>query len=360
MTAATFLVGIVLAIALGVAIAWLILRSRTATPAPATAAEQPLAEAMERIEAQLRFQEAQLRSQEAQLRSQETQIRENEMQRQHTLGGLGHQLSALSRETVALSQALRAPNSRGRWGELTLRRVAELAGMAPYCDFFEQESGSGMRPDMIVRLPGNRTLAVDAKVPLAAYLDAESAQDDSTRRAALEKHAQQVTRHVNHLSAREYWSQFQPAPEMVVLFLAGEHFLTAALERDPELLERALERRVVLATPMTLVSVLKGVSYGWKQERLAQNAVELRRIAGEFYDRVRAFAESYADAGRHLAKAVEMYNRSAGSWEARLLPSLKRMRELGAGSGNDAAEPGRIDTAVREPQRINGGSGIPT
>jgi len=144
----------------------------------------------------------------------------------------------------------------------------------------------------------------------------------------------------------------------VVLFLAGDHFLTAALERDPELLERALARRVVLATPMTLVSVLKGVSYGWKQEKLAQNAAELRRIAGEFYERVRAFAESYAESGRHLAKAVEMYNRSAGSWEARLLPSLKRMRELGVGSGNDAAEPPRLDTAVREPQSLHAPSAL--
>jgi DNA recombination protein RmuC len=278
------------------------------------------------------------------------------------MGGLEHHLTSLSRETVALSQALRAPNSRGRWGELTLRRVAELAGMAAQCDFFEQESSGGglrgngpegrLRPDMIVRLPGGRTLAVDAKVPLAAYLDAEAAHDDAARQAALDRHAQAVSRHVNTLSAREYWSQLQPAPEMVVLFLAGDHFLSAALARDPELLERALARKVLLATPVTLVSVLKGVSYGWKQERLAQNAGEIRRIAGEFYERIRIFADSYSDSGRHLAKAVEAYNRSAGSWEARMLPSLKRMRELGAGAGDDTPEPMRIDTAVREPQAL--------
>src|SRR6202023_3159384 len=151
-------------------------------------------------------------------------------------------------------------------------------------------AGPGSRPDMIVKLPGGRTLAVDAKVPLAAYLDAEAATDDGARRAALDRHAQQVMRHVVQLGGREYWAQFQPAPEMVVLFLAGDHFLNAALERDPEMLERALARKVLLATPMTLVSVLKGIAYGWRQERLAKNADELRRISSEFYERVRAFA----------------------------------------------------------------------
>jgi DNA recombination protein RmuC len=343
----TLLIVIVLAtalgIALGVTLGALWFRARPSQPAIIPAAiesglAQPVAEALARIE---------------------TQIHDFEAQRQHMFGGLEHHLTSLSRETVALSQALRAPNSRGRWGELTLRRVAELAGMASQCDFFEQQSsdrGAGgdgrLRPDMIVRLPGGRTLAVDAKVPLAAYLDAEAAQDDAARQAALDRHAQAVSRHVNVLSAREYWSQLQPAPEMVVLFLAGDHFLSAALARDPELLERALARKVLLATPVTLVSVLKGVSYGWKQERLAQNAGEIRRIAGEFYERIRIFADSYSDSGRHLARAVEAYNRSAGSWEARMLPSLKRMRELGAGAGDDAPEPMRIDTTVREPQPL--------
>lgn len=284
----------------------------------------------------------------------ESQMRDFEAQRQRMFGGLENQVSSLSRETVALSQALRAPNARGRWGELTLRRVAELAGMVPYCDFFEQESSDGMRPDMIVRLPGGRTLAVDAKVPLSAYLDAEAAPDENARRAALDRHAQQVMRHVNQLGGREYWTQFQPAPEMVVLFLAGDHFLSAALERDPELLERALARKVLLATPVTLVSVLKGVSYGWRQERLTRNAEELRRIAGEFYDRVRIFGDAYFESGRQLAKAVDAYNRSAGSWESRLMPSLKRMRELGAGGAADAAEPPRIDAPVRDPQSMGG------
>ena len=326
MTTATFLTGIVLAAALGALLGALWFRSRRLPRAD-------IADTLDRLQ---------------------SQIRDFESQHQHTLGGLENQLSSLSRETVALSQALRAPNTRGRWGELTLRRVAELAGMVPYCDFFEQESNDRLRPDMLVRLPGARTLAVDAKVPLGAFLDAEAALDEPSRRAALDRHAQQVMRHVTQLSAREYWAQFQPAPEMVVLFLAGDHFLSAALERDPDLLERALARKVLLATPVTLISVLKGVSYGWRQERLAQNAVELRRIASEFYDRVRLFTDSYADSGRQLAKAVDAYNRSAGSWESRLIPSLKRMRELGVGGGDDAPQPAPIEAPVREPRSLEG------
>ncbi len=322
MTTATFLMGIVLALAAGAALAgwWSRVRSPKADPA------QPVAEALARLEAQLR---------------------ESDLQRQHALGGLEHHLTSLSKETVALSQALRAPNARGRWGELTLRRVAELAGMVAFCDFTEQESGGGMRPDMIVRLPGGRTLAVDAKAPLSGYLDAEAAADDVSRRAALDRHAQQVSRHVTQLSGREYWSLLQPAPEMVVLFLPGDHFLGAALERDPELLERALAKKVLLATPLTLVSVLKGIAYGWRQERLAKNADELRRISSEFYERVRAFAEFYAASGRHLAKAVDSYNRSVASWDSRLQPSLKRMRELGVAGRTEAPALGHIEVPVR-------------
>jgi DNA recombination protein RmuC len=315
MSAATFVAGIVLALGLGVFLAALWFRSRPAPPVAAT---------LERIEAQLK---------------------DLESQRQRALGGLDQHLTSLSRETVALSQALRAPNSRGRWGELTLRRVAELSGMAPQCDFYEQNSSDGQRPDMIVKLPGGRTLAVDAKVPFSAYLDAETAADEPARRAALDRHAQQVMRHVMQLSAREYWAQLQPSPEMVVLFLAGDHFLAAALERDPELLEKALARKVLLATPVTLVSVLKGVAYTWRQEKLAQNAGELRKLGAELYDRVRVFA----DAGRNLAKAVDAYNRSAASWETRLTPSLKRMRELGVGS-DEAPQPPHLDAVVRHTQ----------
>jgi DNA recombination protein RmuC len=331
----TFVTGIVVALALGavlaavLTVAWF--RARSATQAAREAADstRPIADTLARIE---------------------THIREIEAQRQHMMGGIEQQLGALSKETVALSQALRVPNARGRWGELTLRRVAELAGMVPYCDFYEQEPGASQRPDMLVRLPGGRTLAVDAKVPLAAYLDAEAATDAAARDAALARHAQQVKRHILQLSAREYWAQFQPAPEMVVLFLAGDHFLAAALERDPDLLDRALAKKILIATPVTFISVLKGVAYGWRQEKLAQNAEELRRIGAEFYARLRAFAETYAESGRHLARALDSYNRSAGTWDARVLPSLRRMTELGAGSGQEAPQILPVDGAARSPQ----------
>ena len=270
----------------------------------------------------------------------ETQIRELESQRQHSLGGLNQQLTSLSRETVALSQALRAPNSRGRWGELTLRRVAELSGMAANCDFYEQNSADGQRPDMIVKLPGGRTLAVDAKVPLSAYLD-----------GAFDKHAQQVMRHAMQLGAREYWARLQPSPEMVVMFLAGDHFLAAALEHEPDLLEKALARKVLLATPVTLISILKGAAYTWRQEKLTENAAELRKLSAELYDRVRVFAESYTEAGRNLAKAVDSYNRSAASWDARLTPSLKRMRELGA--SDETVQVMGVQGVVREVFKAN-------
>jgi DNA recombination protein RmuC len=323
MTTATILLGFVLAIALGGALGVLWTRTRRS--------QDEAQAALARIE---------------------TLMREIEGQRQHALGGLEAQLSALSRETVALAQALRGSNARGRWGELTLRRVAELAGMSPYCDFAEQAAGDGKRPDMLVKLPGGRTLAVDAKVPLSGYLDAEQAAGGPERNAALDRHAQMLWRHVTGLAAREYWAQFAPAPEMVVLFLPGEHFLSAALERRPDLLDAALAKKVLIATPVTLVSVLKGVAYGWRQELLAQNAAELRKIAGEFYERARIFGELYADSGRHLARAVEAYNRSAASWDVRLLPSLQRMKELGAGGAADPPEPPRIDSAAREPRGV--------
>ncbi len=328
---ATSLAGIVLALAIGAALgfAFSALRRRTAQDSV-----QPVTEALGRLEAQ---------------------IRQFELDREHALGGLDQHLNALSRETVALSQALRAPNSRGRWGELTLRRVAELAGMVSYCDFAEQQQVNGSRPDMLVTLPGGRTLAVDAKAPLSAYLDAQSATDDAARRTALERHAQQLARHAQQLSGREYWAGFDTAPEMVVLFLPGDHFLSAALEHDPDLLDRALARKVLVATPVTLISVLKGVAYGWRQERLAKNADELRRIASEFYTRMRTFAESYVESGRQLGKAVEAYNRSAASWEARLEPSLRRMRELGVGGSEEVPGPRPVAIAPRElPLKVSG------
>jgi len=288
----------------------------------------------------------------------ETQVRELERARAKAYGSLGEQVQTLARETATLSTALRSPHIRGRWGEVTLRRVAELAGMVPNCDFQEQETQEGdgvrIRPDMTVRLPGGRAIVVDAKVPLTAYLDAVSAADETSRKAALQRHGQQVAEHVRQLASKQYWNQFQPAPELVVLFLPGDHFFSAALESRPDLIEEALARKVVIATPVTLISVLKGIAYGWNQEQLAENAEEIRRVASEMYDRVQLVQEHYSDTGRLLEKTVEAYNRSVGSWDQRLVPALRKMRELGVASGEEPEAPEQIDLIARRPRAVSG------
>ena len=288
----------------------------------------------------------------------ETQVRELERAREKAYGTLGEQVQSLARETATLSTALRSPQTRGRWGEVTLRRVAELAGMVHNCDFSEQETHEGdgvrIRPDMIVRLPAGRCLVVDAKVPLTAYLDAVSAPDEASRRASLVRHSQQVSEHVRQLSSKQYWNQFQPAPELVVLFLPGDHFFSAALECRPDLIEEALAKKVVIATPVTLISVLKGIAYGWNQEQLAENAEEIRRVATEMYERVQLVQEHYSDTGRLLEKTVEAYNRSVGSWDSRLVPSLRKMRELGVSNGDEPEAPEQIDLLARRPRAVNG------
>ncbi len=288
----------------------------------------------------------------------EAHVRELERAREKAFGSLGEQLQALARETTTLSTALRSPQARGRWGEITLRRVAELSGMVKNCDFSEQEThqadGVRIRPDMTVRLPSGRTLVVDAKVPLTAYLDAAGAIDETVRRNALHRHGQQVSEHVRQLASKQYWSQFQPAPELVILFLPGDHFFSAALEANPDLIEDALARKVVIATPLTLISVLKGIAYGWNQQQLAENAEEIRRVAAELYDRVGLVHDHYADAGRLLEKTVEAYNRSIGSWDSRLVPALRKMHELGVSTGQEPEAPEQIDLLVRRPRAVSG------
>ena len=286
----------------------------------------------------------------------ETHVREVERERQKVAGSLGEQLQSLARETVTLSTALRNPQARGRWGEITLRRVAELSGMIRNCDFLEQDthdtSTGRIRPDMTVQLPGGRFLIVDAKTPLTAYLDAVAATEEAPRRAALHRHAQQVTEHVRQLSGKQYWSQFQPAPELVVLFLPGDHFFSAALEQNPALIEEALAKKVVIATPVTLISILKGIAYGWNQQQLAENAEQIRKVAAEFYERVATVAQYYADTGRQLEKTVDCYNRSVGSWDARLLPSLRKLRDLGIAPGEEPKVAAGIDVVPRRPRAV--------
>lgn len=293
------------------------------------------------------------------LQRYDEQMRLLEQSRQSAYGGLDQHLKSLAeshqrlqQETGNLVKALRAPTVRGQWGEITLKRVAELAGMVDHCDFFEQESVTGedrrFRPDMVVRLPGGRQIIVDAKTVLAAYLDAHEAPDDQRRIEALRRHAAQVRSRMDELSLKAYWTQFERAPEFVVLFLPGEQFLGAALDHDPRLIEEGFTRGVVLATPTTLIALLRAVGYGWRQEQMNAHAEEAGRLGKDLYERMAVLAEHVNDVGQALGKSVSAYNRAVGSLETRILPAARRFKELGVASEKEIPQ---LEPAELVPRR---------
>lgn len=242
---------------------------------------------------------------------------------------------SLRAETGRLVTALRRPEGRGRWGEVQLRRVAELAGMQSHCDFYEQEGSEGggdasrrQRPDMIVRLPGGKTVVVDSKAPLSALLDATDAADETQATVHMQRFAQHVKDHIKSLSDKSYWAQFPEAPEFVVLFLPGESFFSTALRHDPDLIEFAAERQVILATPTTLLALLKAVYFGWRQEALTENAQHISQLGAELYQRLTTLAHHWGSVGKHLSQAVKSYNEATGSLESRVLVSARRFGEL--------------------------------
>ena len=293
------------------------------------------------------------------LKKTEDQIREIEKERKQAYGSLNKHLENMSHtqqqlqdETRNLVQALRRPEVRGQWGELTLKRLVELAGMVEHCDFYEQENintdEGRQRPDMIVRMPGKREIVVDAKTPLDAYLNAIEANQDDARVKYLEQHTRNVRERVRELASKKYWEQLSSTPDFVVLFIPGDQFLSAALDLDRDLLENALQQRVILATPTSLVALLRAIAYGWRQEQLAENADEIRVAGEELYKRLAVFSEHLAKVGRSLDGAVGNFNKAVGSFDSKVMTGAKKLADMGVGNNKEIAEPEQIEKAVRQ------------
>jgi DNA recombination protein RmuC len=311
---------------------------------------KPLGDALERYSAHIREMEKSTQSTAGELKAM--------------LEQLSNANSRLENQTRNLTTALKRPEVKGRWGEITLRRVVEVSGMSPYCDFDEQPSVTTQegrkRPDMIVRLPQGHSIVVDSKVPLDAYMEAFDTNDETARTASLARHAQKVRSHMTGLSSKEYWKDFSPNTEFVVLFLPGESFFSAALEQDRQLIEDGIARRVILATPTTLIALLRTVAVSWQQHTLADNAREIGKAGTELYDRLAVYAEHMKKIKDSLQKAVNAFNQASGSWESRVVPSANRIRELGGRESEDGTSSiGHVDVYMKtlKSEREDGFSG---
>jgi len=363
---------VVLCLVAGGAVGWLAATARSSAQiARLDATVRAARESESRLEQSMRAlsYEATVRSQEAvaravaplhdTLRRYEQRVAELERDRVDAYAELREQVRSMTRvsnelrtETKQLVAALRAPQVRGRWGEHQLRRIVEAAGMLEHCDFAEQVSAStdhkGVRPDLVVRLHGGRSVVVDAKAPFEAYLAAMEARDDAGRDRHLDAHARHLRAHVDALAAKSYWAAFEQSPEFVVLFVPADPFLDVALQRDPTLLEHAFARNVVLATPATLVAMLRTVAYAWRQEALTRNAYAVHTLARELYSRLSTMGEHVAKLGNALGSAVTAYNKAVGSLEARVLVSARKLAEMGV-SHEQLPVPEQLEVTPRQP-----------
>jgi DNA recombination protein RmuC len=364
---------VIVCLAVGAALGWLAARLRAAADiARLEATVQVRRDGEERLERSLRAlsYEATAQSQEAvaraiaplhdTLRRYEQRVAELEHERVDAYAELREQVRSmgavsgeLRTETRQLVAALRAPQVRGRWGEHQLRRIVEAAGLLEHCDFAEQVTATtdnqGVRPDVVVRLHGGRTVVVDAKAPFDAYLSAMESRDERARDVHLDQHAKHLRGHVDALAAKAYWTAFESTPDFVVLFVPADPFLDAALQRDPALMEHAFARNVVLATPATLIALLRTVAYSWRQEALARNAAAVHSLARELYGRLSTLGEHVGKLGSSLAGAVTAYNRAVGSLESRVLVSARKLAEMGV-SDDELAAPAQVELTPRQPQ----------